>query len=94
MGKHTQPERVLAGAWDPGFFYGWVVLGVATVAAFMSGPGQTFGVSAFIESYVLEFQWTRSEVSFLYLVGTCASATLQTSLGLAIDSLGTHTFTC
>jgi hypothetical protein len=78
--------------WIPGLgdvFYGWIVLGVAMLSAFLSGPGQTFGVAAFIESYVREFDWTRSEVSFLYLIGTCVSASLQTSLGLGIDRLGT-----
>jgi len=31
-------------------FYGWIIVAVAGLGAFFSGPGQTFSVSIFINS--------------------------------------------
>lgn len=69
-------------------FYGWIILLVAGSCAYFSGPGQTSGVSSFIEGYLTEFNWTRSEVSFFYFIATCSSALVQTHVGVYIDRHG------
>ena len=40
-------------------FYGWRLLAVAGFCAFMSGPGQTSSVSAFIDPYIEAFDISR-----------------------------------
>ena len=67
---------------------GWVVLLLATIAATMTGPGQTIGVSVFIDSFVDDLSLSRSEVSAAYLVGTLAGAALLPRVGKLIDQRG------
>jgi len=67
---------------------GWVVLVLATVAATMTGPGQTIGVSVFIDSFVDDLSLSRSEVSTAYLIGTLAGASLLPRVGRLIDQRG------
>lgn len=42
------------------FFYGWIIVGLSALTFFFSGPGQTYSVSVFIDSYIAEFSWSRS----------------------------------
>ena len=60
------------------FYYGWVILAAATLGFVMTGAGQTFAVSMFIEHLIRDLNLTRSEVSGLY-----TAATLLASLGLS-----------
>ncbi|WP_208108989.1 MULTISPECIES: hypothetical protein [Halanaerobium] len=55
------------------FYYGWVVLVMAALAYFFSGPGQTYSISIFIDHYIENFGWSRSLVSTLYSAGTLVS---------------------
>ncbi len=67
---------------------GWVVLLLATVTAAMTGPGQTLGVSVFIDSLVDDLSLSRSQVSSAYLVGTLIAASLLPRVGTLIDARG------
>src|SRR6056297_3581503 len=51
-------------------YYGWVIVIIAGFGAFFSGPGQTYSVSIFINSYVDGFGWSRSLVSGYYSFAT------------------------
>lgn len=66
----------------------WAILLVATISSGLTGPGQTIGVSVFIDYFVADLDLTRSQVASAYLVGTLAGATFLPSVGRLIDSYG------
>ena len=53
-------------------FYGWIIVLAAIVGRVMTCPGQTYGVSAYVEHFVTDLRISRSMVSTLYSVGTLA----------------------
>ncbi len=75
-------------SWRISFFYGWVMVFLGGLGVFFSGPGQTYSVSVFIDSYIAEFGWSRSFVSGLYSGGTVAAGFLLFFIGRLIDRLG------
>ncbi|WP_353892233.1 MFS transporter [Proteinivorax hydrogeniformans] len=70
------------------FFYGWIIVVVGIFGVFFSGPGQTYSVSVFIESYIEEFSWSRSYVSSLYSIGTLCAGLLISFVGKLLDVKG------
>ena len=42
------------------FYYGWIILPAAALATFMSAPGQTYGVSVFIDPMIDDLGWSRN----------------------------------
>ena len=70
------------------FFYGWVVLGVTSVALFISGPGQTYSVSIFVDSLIEDLGLSRTLVSGLYTAGSLTGAMLLVFVGRLIDRFG------
>lgn len=66
----------------------WVVLGLATLTAALTGPGQTIGVSVFIDHFVADLGLSRSAVSTAYLVGTLAGAAALPTVGRFVDRRG------
>ncbi len=70
------------------FFYGWVVLVIAALGLFFSGPAQTYSISIFINHYIKEFNWSRSLISTLYSLATLTSGIILTFIGKYIDQLG------
>lgn len=70
------------------FYYGWVVLAAAALAAFFSSPGQTFSISAFIDKYIVEFNYSRTEISAIYSTATVISGVLMIFMGRAVDKFG------
>ncbi len=67
---------------------GWLVLGCAILTAGLTGPGQTIGVSVFIDHLVDDLSLSRSQVSAAYLVGTLAGASMLPTVGKLIDRYG------
>lgn len=65
-----------------------VVLGLATVTAALTGPGQTIGVSVFVDDLVDDLGLSREQVSAAYLVGTLTGAMLLPWVGRMIDRRG------
>jgi hypothetical protein len=51
-------------------FSGWRIVALAAFALGMSGPGQTAGVSVFVDPMMTSLDLTRSQVSTAHLVGT------------------------
>jgi len=70
------------------FYYGWVVVAMAALGVFFSGPGQTYSNSIFIDYYIKEFGWSRSLVSSIYSIATLVSGILMFFVGRYIDILG------
>jgi len=60
-------------------YYGWVVLSVSTLGMAATLPGQTAGISLFIDAFIEDLGLSRSVVSWLYTV-----ATVLGSLGLPL----------
>jgi MFS family permease len=60
-------------------YYGWVVLGISTLGMAATLPGQTAGVSLFIDAFIEDLGLSRSVVSWLY-----TAATVLGSLGLPL----------
>ncbi len=69
-------------------FYGWVMVALAGFTLFFSGPGQTFSVSVFIDSYINDFGWTRSTVSGMYSIGTLMAGMIMGVVGGLFDKYG------
>jgi len=69
-------------------FYGWVMIGVAGLIIFCTGPGQTFSFSLFIDSFIDDFGWSRTLVSSLYSCATLISGCLMFLVGRLVDRFG------
>jgi len=71
-------------------FSGWRIVAVAAVALGMTGPGQTVGVSVFIDPMMETLALTRSQVSTAYLLGTLTGAFALPTAGRILDARGTR----
>ena len=80
---------VAAIAGRGGAFLGWRIVALATVTAALTGPGQTIGVSVFVDPMIGALSLTRSEVSTAYLIGTLVGAVALLPVGRLIDKVGT-----
>ena len=72
----------------PKRFAGWRILALATLAMGLTGPGQTIGVSVFIDHLVDDLSLSREAVSFAYMIGTLTGATFLPSVGSWVDRRG------
>lgn len=70
------------------FFYGWVVVFVSAILVFFSGPGQTYGVSEFVGSFVKQFHGNETLVSGIYSTATLLSGSLLFLMGRCVDTYG------
>jgi MFS family permease len=73
-----------------GHFLGWRIVALATITGALTGPGQTIGVSVFVDPMMAELGLTRSEVSTAYLIGTLIGAMALLPVGRWIDRVGTR----
>jgi len=67
---------------------GWRILGLATITGALTGPGQTIGVSVFVDHFITDLGLSRSEVSTAYLIGTLIAAFGLPIIGQRIDARG------
>lgn len=70
------------------FYYGWVILFVASIGILASVPGQTMGVSVFTDYYISNLSISRVQISTAYMIGTLASSILIPYAGIYFDKLG------
>lgn len=68
--------------------YSWVVLVAASFGMAMTIPGQTVGVSVFLDSIIADLGIGRSAVSATYTLGTLAGSLSLPFIGRAIDRHG------
>jgi MFS transporter, OFA family, oxalate/formate antiporter len=68
--------------------YGWVILAVGTFGMIMTTPGQTLGVSVFLDRIIEELGASRSQVSLMYTLATLAGAATLPFVGRFIDRRG------
>ncbi|MEX0601439.1 MAG: MFS transporter [Rhodothermales bacterium] len=69
-------------------YYGWIVVAAATVGMAMTMPGQTAGVSLFIDQIMIDVGVTRSTVSLIYTIATILGAASLSQIGRWIDRFG------
>jgi MFS family permease len=67
---------------------GWLVLVAATIGVFMTTPGQTVGVSSFVDLLAADTGLTRERVLVLYSVGTLLGILPAPFLGRLVDRHG------
>ncbi|MCC5911196.1 MAG: MFS transporter [Clostridiaceae bacterium] len=72
----------------PSFFYGWTIVLMGALGLFFSGPGQTYNVSVFINTYTEQFGWSRSLVSSFYSTSTLIAGLTLPFIGRLIDKKG------
>lgn len=70
------------------FFYGWIILIVATLGTISSIPGQTMGVSVFTDHLLEALGLTRTNLSLAYMIGTFCSGVVMLRAGSMVDSFG------
>lgn len=80
--------RVTSGSTKPTGFYGWHIVAYSTVALAATGPGQTAGVSVFIDPMMDELNLSRSAIATAYLIGTLVGAAVMPFVGRALDRFG------
>lgn len=70
------------------FFYGWVIVVVATIGVLVSAPGQTMGVSTFTDYLLENIGISRDQISTAYMFGTITSSFILTFAGKIYDKYG------
>lgn len=69
-------------------FYGWYIVAIAFLAAFASGPGQSYVFSIFLDPLLVDTGLDRTTVSALYAVGTGVSAAASFVVSRMVDRFG------
>ena len=70
------------------FFYGWMILLWGVIGIILSVPGQTTGLSAFIEPLLKSLGMSRLELANAYMIGTLSCSFLLTPAGKLFDRIG------
>jgi MFS family permease len=71
-----------------GLHRGWSVLAAATIGVFMTTPGQTVGVSPFVNFFAFDLGLPREQVLILYSIGTLLGILPAPLIGRVIDRYG------
>jgi MFS transporter, OFA family, oxalate/formate antiporter len=69
-------------------YYGYIVMAAAMLSFAMTLPGQTVGVSLFIDHIIAELGLSRSVVSIAYTVATVMAALVLPAFGRWVDRFG------
>ena len=69
-------------------FYGWRIVIFASIALALTGPGQTYGVSVFVDPMIEDLGISRTQMTTAYLIGTLVGALALPWIGQAIDRFG------
>ena len=77
-----------SGPRSPAGFYGWRIVGLASLVGALTGPGQSIGVSVFREAMAFDLGTSDTAVSTAYMVGTLGASTALPRLGRWIDEVG------
>ena len=84
------PTSAAGRGWSrsPQGFYGWHVTVYAALVLVATAPGQTVGVSTFIDPMIADLGLERSTISGAYLVGTLGGALALPRIGRLVDRVG------
>ena len=70
------------------FFYGWIIVGIANIGIFSSGPGQSHTFSVFVEPISQDLQLSSASIASAYGLATLIAAFLLPYMGKLIDRYG------
>lgn len=70
------------------FFYGWIMLPIATLAFMATTPGQTIGVSVFNPSFREALNLSHTQLTGAYALGTFLASLPQSYIGALMDRYG------
>ena len=70
------------------FYYGWLMVGVAGIGMFCSGPGQSYTFSVFIEPISRDLGISKTSIASAYAIATLAAAFLLPRAGKLLDRFG------
>ena len=85
----TQNTRTsLAAGINSRVFYGWVMVAVAGLGLFASGPGQSHTFSVFIGPISADLGITVTSIAFAYALATVGAAFLLPYVGKQVDRFG------
>ena len=73
------------------FFYGWIIVGVANLGIFSSGPGQSHTFSVFLDPISKDLELSNSSIASAYGIATLIAAFLLPYMGKIIDNYGPRT---
>ena len=70
------------------FFYGWIIVGIANIGIFSSGPGQSHTFSVFVEPISQDLEISSASIASAYGLATLIAAFLLPYMGKIIDRYG------
>jgi len=70
------------------FYYGWIVLAVAGIAMFSSGPGQSYTFSVFLDPIEADLGISKTTIATAYAIATLLAAFLLPRTGKLLDKFG------
>ena len=70
------------------FFYGWIIVGIANIGIFSSGPGQSHTFSVFDEPISQDLELSSATIASAYGLATLIAAFLLPYMGKIIDRYG------
>jgi MFS family permease len=92
-------KRLMTNIFRPSFpflpkkipiYYGYIIVLMSILAAIVTAPGQTVGVSVYIDYFIKSFHLSRAELSVAYMSGTIGSAMIIGRAGIWIDKWGSR----
>jgi|TARA_B110000971_G_scaffold38286_1_gene37063 MFS family permease len=72
------------------FFYGWIIVGVANLGIFSSGPGQSHTFSVFVGPISKDLAMSTTSIASAYGLATLIAAFLLPHMGKLIDKYGSR----
>jgi len=87
-GLNTEPTRGACLVSRSPFYYGWIIIVGSTIGLIMTSPGQTYGVSPFVEHLIADLGISRSLISTLFAVGPLAGSLALPFIGRGVDRRG------
>ena len=81
-------RRSLVPAVNDRFFYGWTLVGVASLALFASGPGQSHTFGVFSPEISRDLGITTTEITMAYGLATLVAAFALPLMGRLVDRFG------
>jgi|DEB0MinimDraft_10_1074344.scaffolds.fasta_scaffold00145_18 MFS family permease len=72
----------------PVAFAGWRILALSTLVLALTGPGQTIGVSVFVDQFADDLGLTKNAIAAGYAIGTLLGSLTLPSVGRWVDRVG------
>lgn len=69
-------------------FYGWPMVFFASFAFAATGPGQTMGLSVFVDPLIADLDISRTNLTIAYMIGTLIGAAALPFIGRGLDRFG------